>query len=49
VEGAPPGTFLGRDRPLQARRVARAPEGSQENDLVDHYDRALGYLGVALQ
>jgi len=27
----------------------RAPEGSQENDLVDHYDRALGYLGVALQ
>jgi hypothetical protein len=27
----------------------RAPEGSPENNLVDHYDRALGYLGVALQ
>jgi hypothetical protein len=27
----------------------RAPEGSQENDLVDHYDRALGFLAVALQ
>ena len=27
----------------------RAPEGSPENDLVDNYDRALGYLGVALQ
>ena len=27
----------------------RAPEGSQENNLVDHYDRALGYLGLALQ
>lgn len=27
----------------------RAPEGSPESDLVDHYDRALGYLGVALQ
>ena len=27
----------------------RAPEGSRENDLVDHYDRALGYLGIVLQ
>ena len=27
----------------------RAPEGSPENNLVDNYDRALGYLGVALQ
>lgn len=27
----------------------RAPEGSPESDLVDHYDRALGYMGVALQ
>ena len=27
----------------------RMPEGSQENDLVDHYDGALGYLGIALQ
>ncbi len=27
----------------------KAPEGSEEHDLVDHYDRALGYLGVALQ
>src|ERR687898_393990 len=27
----------------------RAPQGSLENDLVEHYDRALGYLGGALQ
>lgn len=27
----------------------RKPQGSPENDLVEHYDRALGYLGVALQ
>lgn len=26
-----------------------APEGSPENDLADHYDRALGFLAVALQ
>src|ERR687897_416312 len=27
VEGAPPGAFLGRDRPLQARRVAQGAGG----------------------
>jgi hypothetical protein len=34
--------------PSKVDEWRRAPEGSQESDLVDHYDRALGYLGVAL-
>jgi hypothetical protein len=41
--------FSGDVDPSKLDEWRRAPEGSPENDLVDHYDRALGYLGVALQ
>ena len=41
--------FSGDIDPSKLDEWRRAPEGSKENDLVDHYDRALGYLGIALQ
>ncbi len=41
--------FSGDVDPSKLDEWRRAPEGSQEYDLVEHYDRALGYLGVALQ
>jgi hypothetical protein len=41
--------FPGDIDPSKLDEWRRAPESSQENGLVDHYDRALGYLGLALQ
>ena len=41
--------FSGDIDPSKLDEWRRAPEDSQEYDLVENYDRALGYLGVALQ